>query len=81
MIESDRNAVEERFARFSRGRSQGVKDSLLNVDLHARVTMSPQHAKVFAQVLMENVAKWEQTLVLIVVTPSQAAETAAKKLS
>jgi len=65
---------------FVFGENQGVKDNILSVDLHARVTMSPQHAKVFAQVLAENVAKYEQTFGPIV-TPSQAAETAAKKPS
>ena len=65
---------------FKFGENQGMKDNILIVDLHSTVTMSPQHAKVFSQLLAENVAKWEQTFGPIV-TPTQAAEAAMKKPS
>jgi hypothetical protein len=65
---------------FVFGENQSVKDNILIADIHTKVTMSPQHAKVFAQLLIENVNKWEQTFGPIV-TPAQAAEAATKKPS
>jgi len=63
---------------FTFGENQGVQNNILIVDVHTKVTMSPQHAKVLSHVLAENVAKWEQTFGPIV-TPAQAAEAAMKK--
>lgn len=65
---------------FSFGENQALKDNILIVDLHTKITMSPQHAKVFSQVLAENVAKWEQMFGPIM-TPAQTPEAAAKKPS
>jgi len=52
---------------FIFGENQAVKDNILIVEHQAKITMSPQHAKVFAQVLVDNIAKWEQTFGPIVV--------------
>jgi hypothetical protein len=46
---------------FVFGENQSLKDNILLVEQKMKVVMSPQHAKVFAQVLAEQVAKYEQT--------------------
>jgi hypothetical protein len=65
---------------FVFGENQAIKDNILIVDLHTKVTMSPQHAKVFAQILLDNLGKWEQAFGPIV-APNQAQEAQTKKLS
>ena len=45
---------------FMFGENQSVKDNILNVEQHVRIVMSPQHAKVFCQVLTDQISKYEQ---------------------
>jgi hypothetical protein len=46
---------------FVFGENQSVKDNILLVEQKMRVVMSPQHAKIFSQVLSDQVSKYEQT--------------------
>jgi len=46
---------------FAFGENQSVKDSILLVELHTRIVMSPQHAKIFSQVLATQISKYEET--------------------
>lgn len=59
---------------FIFGENQALKDNFLIVEQLAKVTMSPQHAKVFSQLLADNIAKWEQTFGPIVVPKPPEAE-------
>lgn len=65
---------------FTFGENQAVKDNILIVEHQAKITMSPQHAKAFSQVLAENIAKWEVTFGPIVV-PKQPGDAETKKPS
>jgi len=47
---------------FIFGEITNVEDRVLNVNQKLRVTMSPQHAKAFALVLLQNLKTYEQTV-------------------
>jgi hypothetical protein len=59
------------------GEILGIADDKIHVEQKIKVTMSPQHAKLFAQVLMQNVETFEKTFGTIPLPPQS--ELMAKK--
>jgi|SRR5580700_10037123 hypothetical protein len=67
---------------FMFGENQSVKDNILMVEQSVRVVMSPQHAKVFCQVLTDQIGKYETAFgVIQVPTPPTQPEVKPTKPS
>lgn len=69
---------------FMFGENQGVKDNqILLVEQTVRVVMSPQHAKVFSQVLRDQINKFEEAFgtINIPTNPQAQPDAQAKKPS
>jgi len=68
---------------FVFGENQTVRDNILHVDIHTRVVMSPQHAKVFSKVLSDNIAMYEEKFgtIMLPTPPDQRTQTENKKPS
>jgi len=67
---------------FVFGENQSVKDNILMVEQSVRVVMSPQHAKVFAQVLNDQIGRYETTFGTIQIpSPPQQSDTKTGKPS
>ena len=63
---------------FMFGENKAVKDNILLVEQHTKIVMSPQHAKVFSQVLARQISKYEETFGTISI-PIPATEPEGKK--